>query len=137
VTFDRLEDWTERPEEGIKYYSGTATYRKKFDKPRGTTGKRLYLNLGKVNYIAEVRLNGKNLGVVWCAPWRVEVTEGMRARDNELEIDVANLWPNRLIGDAGLPPEKRLTKTNVRTYKAGSPLLPSGLLGPLKLEETA
>lgn len=136
VTFDRLQDWTERPEEGIKYYSGTATYRKKFDMPSGTPGKRSYLTLGKVNYLAEVRLNGRNLGVVWCAPWRVEITEGMRVRDNELEIDVVNLWPNRLVGDAGLPPAKQFTKTNVRTYQAGSPLLPSGLLGPVKLEET-
>jgi hypothetical protein len=136
VTFDRLQDWTERPEEGIKYYSGAATYRKKFDKPKGTTGKRLYLALGTVNYLAEVRLNGKHLGVVWCAPWRVEITEAVRGRGNELEIDVVNLWPNRLIGDAGLPPEKQLTKTNVRTFKAGAPLLPSGLLGPVKLEAT-
>jgi hypothetical protein len=134
VTFDRLQDWTERPEEGIKYYSGTATYRRQFDEPSGVTGKRVYLNLGRVNYIAEVRINGKNLGVVWCAPWRVEVTSAMNLRNNELEIDVVNLWPNRLIGDAGLPADKRLTKTNVRTYQAGSPLLSSGLLGPVMLE---
>ena len=89
-----------------------------------------------MNDLAEVRLNDRSLGVVWCAPWRVEVTEGLKLRDNELEIDVVNLWPNRLIGDASLPPEKRLTKTNVRTYQAGSPLLPSGLLGPVKIEET-
>jgi hypothetical protein len=136
ITFDQLQDWTARPEEGIKYYSGTATYHKTFDLPPGKTGKRLYLTLGKVNCLAEVRLNGRSLGVVWCAPWRLEVTEGMKLRDNELEIDVVNLWPNRLIGDAGLPPEKRFTKTNVRTYQAGSPLLPSGLLGPVKLEKT-
>ena len=93
--------------------------------------------LGTVNDLAEVRLNGKNLGVVWCAPWRVEVTQALRVWGNELEIDVVNLWPNRLIDDAGLSPEKRLTKTNVAgTYKAGAPLLPSGLLGPVKLEAT-
>ena len=77
TTFDQLQDWTTRQEEGIKYYSGTATYHKTFDMPQSKPGKRLYLTLGKVNDIAEVRLNGRSLGVVWCAPWQVKVTEGV------------------------------------------------------------
>jgi hypothetical protein len=71
--------------------------------------------------------------VVWTAPWQVEITRAAKPTGNRLEIDVVNLWPNRLIGDAALPPEKRLTKTNVHTYKKTSPLLPSGLLGPVFL----
>jgi len=134
ITFDRLQDWTVRPEEGIKYYSGTATYRKKFDLPTGEAGRRLYLALGAVHHVAEVRLNGNDLGVIWCAPWRVEITKEVRARDNELEIDVVNLWPNRLIGDDGLPPEKRFTRTNVRTFTKASKLISSGLLGPVALQ---
>lgn len=113
VTFNTLQDWTQRPEEGIRYYSGTATYRQSFDLPEKVTGRRLFLDLGVVNYLAAVRVNGKDLGVVWTAPWRVEITHAVKLHDNSLEIDVVNLWTNRLIGDAKLPPEKRFTKTNV------------------------
>ncbi len=136
VVFEKLEDWTKRPEEGIRHYSGTATYRQTFDLPETSRGgnRRLYLDLGKVSNVATVCLNGKDLGVVWTAPWRVEITDAVKPTGNRLEIDVVNLWPNRLIGDAALPPEERLTKTNVTTYKKESPLLPSGLLGPVVLQ---
>ena len=135
VVFGQLEDWTKRPEPGIKYYSGKATYEKTFDLPDASRrpGKRLYLDLGKVKNVAEVRLNGKDLGVVWTAPWHVEITGAVQPTDNKLQIDVVNLWPNRLIGDAALPPEKRLTVTNVAKFKKDSPLLESGLLGPVTL----
>jgi hypothetical protein len=96
-------------------------------------GRRLHLDLGKVKNVAQVRLNGKDLGVVWTAPWQVEITDAVKPAGNLLEIDVVNLWPNRLIGDAALPPEKRLTTTNVTAYTKDSPLLPSGLLGPVTL----
>ena len=134
-SFEKLDDWTKRPEEGIRYYSGTATYRQTFDLPETSRGEnaRIYLDLGRVQNLAAVRLNGKDLGVVWTAPWRVEITDAVKPTGNQLEIDVVNLWPNRLIGDAALPPEKRLTKTNVTTYKKDSPLLPSGLLGPVSV----
>ena len=92
---------------------------------------RIYLDLGRVQNLAAIRLNGKDLGVVWTAPWRVEITDAVKPTGNQLEIDVGNLWPNRLIGDAALPPERRLTTTNVTTHKKNSPLLPSGLLGPV------
>jgi len=135
VVFEKLEDWTKRPEEGIRHYSGTATYRQTLDLPETSRREnaRIYLDLGRVQNLATVRLNGKDLGVVWTAPWRVEITNAVKPTGNRLEIDVVNLWPNRLIGDAALPPEKRLTKTNVTTYKKGSPLLPSGLLGPVSV----
>jgi hypothetical protein len=132
VTFERLQDWTTRPEEGIKYYSGTATYHRTFDVPQNFR-RQLYLDLGTVRNLAEVRLNGENLGVVWTAPWRVETARLVQPKGNKLEIDVVNLWPNRLIGDASLPPEKQLTVTNVRKFKKDSPLLESGLLGPVTL----
>ena len=134
VRFVTLEDWSKRAEAGIKYYSGKATYEKTIDLPPTALrpGKRLWLDLGKVKNVAEVRLNGKALGVVWTAPWRVEVTAAVRPAGNRLEIDVANLWPNRLIGDARLPLEKRLIKANV-AFKPSVPLLESGLLGPASL----
>ena len=136
IVFENLEDWTKRTEEGIKYYSGTATYQKTFDLPQSlrNSSRRLYLNLGTVKNVAGVRLNGKNLGVVWTAPWQVEITRVVQMKDNKLEIDVANLWPNRLIGDAALPPEKRFTVTNVQKFKKDSTLLESGLLGPVTLQ---
>lgn len=135
AVFERLEDWIKRPEEGIKHYSGTATYQKTFDLPQLLRGssKRLYVDLGVVRNIARVRLNGEDCGVVWTAPWRVEISALVRAKDNKLEIDVANLWPNRLIGDASLPPDKRFTVTNVQKFKKDSSLLASGLLGPVTL----
>lgn len=73
--------------------------------------------------------------MVWTAPWRVEITCAVQPTGNRLEIDVVNLWPNRLIGDAALPPEERRTKTNVTSFKSESPLLPSGLLGPVTLKQ--
>jgi hypothetical protein len=144
VVFPRLDDWTMRPEPGIKYYSGKATYEKTFDLPEHLRqpARRLYLHLGKVSNLAEVRLNGTNLGVVWTAPWRVEITAADQPTDNRLQIDVVNLWPNRLIGDGKLPPEKRFTKTNVQKFyrppKTGGEhkLLESGLLGPVTLQAT-
>jgi len=138
VTFQKLDDWSKRPEEGIKHYSGTATYRKTFDLPAEARGKKpgasqWYLDLGTVKNLARVRLNGHDLGLVWCAPWRVDITRALKASGNQLEIDIVNLWPNRLIGDQGLPPEKRLTSTTWNPFKRDSTLLESGLLGPVTL----
>ena len=151
VDFEKLQDWTKRPEDGIRYYSGIATYKKTFQWQDGLPDARqFFLDIGTVRNVARIRLNGHDLGVIWTAPWRVEITGTLHAGVNELEIDVANLWPNRLIGDATLPKEKRLAVTNVRTYdtmasgtfdckqcadrkKSGQPagLPSSGLLGPV------
>jgi hypothetical protein len=152
VEFPNLQDWTTRSEDGIRYYSGTAIYRNRFRVPSLDPARRMFLDLGSVKNVARVKLNGRDLGVVWTAPWHVEVTGAVRPGVNDLEIEVANLWPNRLIGDAALPKEKRFATTNVRTYdtmasgtygcqacearkKSGQParLLPSGLLGPVTL----
>ncbi|HPP25135.1 MAG TPA: glycosyl hydrolase [Phycisphaerae bacterium] len=136
VVFDKLVDWTQRPEPGIKYYSGKAVYEKTFDLPQDLQkpGKRVFLDLGRFENVAGVRLNDKDVGVVWTAPWHIEITSAVQTTGNKLEITIANLWPNRLIGDASLPPEKRITVTNVKKFKADMPLLPSGLLGPVVLK---
>jgi hypothetical protein len=136
--FNDLTDWTNQSDLGIKYYSGKATYRKTFDFPPVSSFKfqvsNLFLSLGVVHNLAHVRLNGHDLGVVWCAPWQVDISKAIRAGSNDLEVDVINLWPNRLIGDGKLPPEKRITQTNIdRYYKGEHKLLPSGLLGPVRL----
>ena len=135
VVFDTLASWTDHDDSDVKYFSGRAKYRTTFDLAGSIPeNSRLWLDLGQVKNLAAVRLNGENLGVVWTAPYRVEITAAVQPTGNRLEIDVVNLWPNRLIGDAALPPEKRRTRTNVTTFKNDSPLLPSGLLGPVQLK---
>lgn len=134
--FPELTSWHEHLDEGIRHFSGVATYRRRFAWPAeaGRSGAaRRYLDLGRVEVMARVRLNGKEVGIAWTPPWRVDITEALREGDNELEIEVANLWPNRLIGDQSLPPERRITWTTWNPYRPDSPLLPSGLLGPVAI----
>lgn len=134
VKFDELVDWTKRTEPGIKFYSGTAVYHKTFNLEQlPPPGRRMILDLGEVDDLAVVKINGKNLGVVWTRPARVDITEAVRAGKNKLAISVVNLWPNRLIGDEALPKDKRFTETNIHKFGASSPLLPSGLIGPVTL----
>lgn len=107
VTLERLISWTEHPDPGVKYFSGTATYRRRFELPQRMLGRdhRLYLDLGRVEVIAEAKLNGHSLGVLWKPPFQAEITEMAQAGANDLVVDVVNLWPNRLIGDDDLPPD--------------------------------
>jgi hypothetical protein len=132
MVFDKLEDWTKRPEAAVQHFSGTATYRKTFQVSGFPSPvSKIYLDLGTVKESAKVKLNGKDLGVVWCAPWRVEITGAIKPGDNALEIEVVNLWPNRLIGDGKLPVEQQRTRTNMGTKRSAP--LPSGLLGPVTI----
>ena len=133
VVFDKLMSWTDSSNGGVKYFSGTATYIKDFVLPKVFTGdgRSCVLDLGDVKNLAEVTLNGKNLGVLWQPPFRLDITEAMRPGDNHLEVKVTNLWPNRLIGDQSLKESERVTWASVSLFKAGDELLPSGLLGPV------
>lgn len=135
TTFSRLESWSQNPQPGVRYYSGKAVYRKKFVAPPLRSGTPVYLDLGTVKNLAQVRLNGRDMGTLWCAPWRVDVSGALHPGENQLEITVANLWPNRLIGDLNLPAEQRLTSTTWNPFSASDPLLLSGLLGPVTLVE--
>lgn len=103
IVFDTLQDWSEHTNSGIKYYSGTAIYTKTFEAPKLIEGRRLYLDLGKVKHIAEVKVNGDELGVVWTAPWQVEVTKLLKPGTNTVAIAATNVWANRLIGDEQQP----------------------------------
>jgi hypothetical protein len=107
ITLPELKSLHRHEQDGVKYFSGTATYTKRFSLPADAKagGKRLYLDLGRVEVIAEVKVNGKALGNVWKPPYRLDITDAVRAGDNDLEIQLANLWPNRLIGDEQQPPE--------------------------------
>ena len=158
VVFDHLQSWPDRSETGVKYFSGTATYLKEFELPPGLAGsaRELWLDLGVVKNLAEVSLNGQALGILWKAPFRVEVTGAVKPGKNRLEIKVTNLWPNRLIGDEQLPPDcewvgkrlkawpqwlldgkpspaGRLTFTTWHHWTKDDALLDSGLLGPVTL----
>ena len=157
VLFTRLDDWSRRDEPGIKYYSGMARYRSQFAFRQETApGVRVYLDLGRVADLAEVILNGTELGVLWDAPYRVEVTGHLR-ETNQLEVRVVNRWVNRLIGDAHLAEDARYNATGTieewpdwllsgrrspagrytfmsqQIWRWNHPLVTSGLLGPVRL----
>ncbi|MFD2720627.1 glycosyl hydrolase [Hymenobacter monticola] len=134
VAFAQLTDWSKHPNAAISHYSGTAEYSQTFKwKPAKGTQQRVWLELGQLANIAEVQLNGKPCGIAWTAPYRLDITDAIRKGDNELRILVTNTWANRLIGDQSLPPEKRLTQTTAASPAANKPLLPAGLLGPVRL----
>ena len=165
VTLDRLGSLHRHADAGVRYFSGTATYRTRFAVPAAAQGgtRRLYLDLGRVEVMARVIVNGKPLGSLWKPPYRIDVTDAVRAGDNLLEVQVTNLWPNRLIGDEQLPaeyaydvnafgwdggisalpewyrtgqpkpPGQRVAFTTWKHYAADSPLLESGLVGPVRL----
>jgi len=139
VEFTKLVSWTTRPEKGIRFYSGTAVYRTTFEFKSETrnSNSRFYLCLGDVREIAEVRLNDKSLGTLWSIPFRADATAALRDGQNDLEIEVVNFWPNRVIGDASLPEAQRITRTNIRKLTAETPLTESGLLGPVRLLSVA
>ncbi|MDD4193363.1 MAG: glycosyl hydrolase, partial [Mangrovibacterium sp.] len=138
LVVDNLKSWTEFAEAGIKYYSGSAVYRKEFLLNRkDINGKRVLLNLGNLHDMAVVTLNGHRYPLSWTPPYELDVTGRLIAGENKLEIEITNLWPNRLIGDARLPESKRLTKTNINKFEAADAeklLRVSGLLGPVQLK---
>lgn len=156
-TFDKLQSWTDSEDFDTKYFSGTGTYTRIFDIPALRPGNRLYLDLGDVRELCRIRINKKPVATLWKAPFRVDITDFVKAGSNALEVDVTNLWTNRLIGDEQFPddmgwngdhlsawpqwfvnhqprPEpRRKTFTTWRHNFKDTPLLPSGLLGPVVL----
>lgn len=168
IVLPKLISLHTHPDNGVKYFSGTAVYAKKFSVSPTMVKekKRVYLDLGRIAVIAEVSLNGKNIGVVWKPPYRLDITDFVNSGTNDLQIKVTNLWPNRLIGDEQLPSENeygapvgvdgmngapilklpewyqqglpkpvggRVTFTTWKHFKKDSPLLESGLIGPVIL----
>ena len=128
-----LEGLEKNADPGIKYFSGMATYTRDFTTPKGwKPGQPLWLDLGDVRELAEVSINGKPVGAAWHPPYRVEIGSAVKKGKNRLEVKVANLWVNRLVGDKQ-PGATKLTWTAMPTYKADAPLRPSGLIGPVKL----
>lgn len=162
VIFPKLISWSEHAHPGVRYFSGTATYRTsvRISASLLQSGVRVYLDLGRVEVVASVRINGKPAGVLWKPPFRMDVTRLLRPGENVLDVQVANLWVNRMIGDEHLPedsnrnpdgtlqewpkwlsegrpsPTGRVTFTTWRLWHKDSPLQPSGLLGPVRLYGT-
>lgn len=133
LRIEQLASLSEHSDAGIKYFSGVATYAKQFTLPRAAKrGSNLVLDLGQVGDLAEVRLNGERVGTVWHSPYRIDIGAYAKPGKNELEIRVANLWVNRLIGDAQ-PGANKITWTASPTYAATAPLRPSGLIGPVQV----
>jgi beta-galactosidase/beta-glucuronidase len=139
ISLSALSSWSENSEAGVKYFSGTGTYAKTIQAPADwfKTGAELWLDLGDVKNLAEVSVNGKPLGILWKTPFRVNVTSALKPGANTLEIKVTNLWVNRLVGDQQPDAVKKYTYTAQQFYRADSPLLPSGLLGPVRIVRSA
>ncbi|HEX4085770.1 MAG TPA: glycosyl hydrolase, partial [Chthoniobacteraceae bacterium] len=158
ITLDHLISWSDSPEDGVKYFSGTATYRKTLTIPTAVQGpgRHLYLDLGDVKVIAQVFVNGQDLGILWKNPFYVDISGAVKPGDNLIEIKVTNLWPNRIIGDEHLPPDckwavhclvawpdwllqnkpnptGRFTLEDWHNWTKDDALLQSGLIGPVRL----
>jgi hypothetical protein len=140
ITLDHLISLSDSTNPGVKYFSGTATYTKVLSwAPATKTGKQkseTWLDLGDVQVMAQVKLNGHDLGILWKPPFRVNLTGAIRPGPNTLEVRVANLWPNRMIGDMALPASERLTWSSYEPFTKDSALPKSGLLGPVILQRT-
>jgi hypothetical protein len=133
VVFETLKDWTTSADDHIKYYSGTAFYTKEFNVNKLPEGKQIFIDLGNFTAMAKVTVNGQYAGGLWTAPYRLNITQWVKPGVNGLKIEVVNTWVNRLIGDKKLPENQRITWCPVNSYKADSPLQPSGLFGPVKV----
>lgn len=134
ATLSPLAPLNENADAGIKHFSGIATYSKEFATPKAwKSGQPLWLDLGEVSEMAEVMINGKAAGAVWHAPYKLDIGALAKAGKNKIEVRVANLWINRLIGDAGLPADKRITWAAGPGYGKDAKLRPSGLIGPVRL----
>jgi hypothetical protein len=142
IVIPELMSWSASDDKGVKYFSGIATYTKKFDIPTEYLDEELVisLDLGKVREVVEIYLNGENLGILWKPPYKKDITWAAKAGENTLTLEVANTWSNRLTGDGMLPEGERYTKTNItgpdlqkNTLWKDAPLLESGLMGPVAM----
>ncbi|HEY0106648.1 MAG TPA: glycosyl hydrolase [Rhizomicrobium sp.] len=127
-----LQSWSDSAEPGVRYFSGSAVYTKRFTLPAAAKG-RLTLDLGDLHEVAEVSLNGHPLGILWNPPFTMDITGAVRSGENVLQVKVANLWVNRLIGDMQPGVTQKYTFTTIPTYEPDAPLRSSGLLGPVRI----
>jgi len=133
VVYDQLQDWTKSTDSLVRYYSGTAIYTKEFIFD-GETNAKVWISLGEFSSIAAVKINGLDCGTIWTAPHRLEINKAIKKGKNQITIEIANTWGNRLIGDSKLPADKRITNTTAPFRLAGKLLYPAGLVGPVTIE---
>jgi Glycosyl hydrolases family 2, sugar binding domain len=126
-----LKSWTESADPAVRYFSGSVTYSATVEAPQGAQQDNVAMQFSDVRDVARVRINGVDAGTVWAKPYRLDVGKFLKPGANKIEIEVTNLWANRIIGDLQPGVTERITSTNITTYKANSPLLPSGLIGPI------
>jgi hypothetical protein len=135
VVFEQLQDWSKNNDPAIKYYSGTALYTASFVYNKYQNfDKKVWLNVGSLANIATVYVNGISCGVIWTAPYRLDISRAISSGEHKLRIFVTNTWFNRLKGDLLLPEKERITQTNAPFWGKDKPLLPAGLLGPVTIE---
>lgn len=142
IEIPELMSWTDSDHTGIRYFSGIATYHKKFNIPEEYINEEilLILDLGRIKEVADIYLNGENLGILWKPPYQINITAAVKPGENHLVVEVANTWSNRLTGDGKLPEDERYTKTNItgpnyleNILWKDAPLLESGLIGPVSI----
>ncbi|MDR0336068.1 MAG: hypothetical protein LBI18_03160, partial [Planctomycetaceae bacterium] len=132
VEFKKLESWTKHDHPAIRYYSGLATYSQEIDL-EFKQGQRIFLEVDNVHELAEVKINNQSCGTIWASPFRVEITSACQLGKNRIEIEVANHWANRIIGDAAKPENERRTRTNIQRLTPETKLVESGLIGSVKI----
>jgi hypothetical protein len=143
AVFNRLISWTESEDPGIKYFSGTATYQNSFKVEKGSVKKGMIIDLGEVRDVAEIYINGKSAGILWKKPYQADISQLIKSGENDLKIEIVNLWVNRLTGDMLSDPKDRYCKTNMSYMKSevwpggDEPfrLQTAGLLGPVTITE--
>ncbi len=135
IKFPTLTDWSLNPEEKIKYYSGTAVYKSTFDYKKKGKAKNIFINLGKVGVMASVKINGKEVGTTWMAPYQLDITEVVQEGENSIEVEVVNVWRNRITGDKILPKKRRTTWLIIDQVTKEEEMIPSGLLGPVTIKK--
>lgn len=133
VSFDKLTSWVDNTDSDVKYFSGTAIYTNTFKVDALNKSAKYVIDLGDVKNIAELIVNGQNVGTVWKKPFKIDISEALKAGDNSIQVKVTNTWVNRLIGDAQPDVKVKTTFTTMPFYRANSPLLPSGMIGEVKV----
>ncbi|WP_139959684.1 glycosyl hydrolase [Flavicella sediminum] len=134
VDFPSLTDWITSEDDKIKFYSGTAVYTSTFDYSAKDTENDVFIDLGKVGIMATVKINGKNIGTTWIAPFKLNANNVLKEGENTIEVEVVNVWRNRLTGDRALSKEERTTWVIIDSATKAEELITSGLLGPVTIQ---
>lgn len=134
VTLDTLTDWTQHPDPRIRYYAGTATYSNSFQLSRKDLSARHTLSMDRPGAVVQVIVNGQDAGIVWCAPWRIDITPFVKKGRNRLQLRVTNTLWNRLVGDANRPASSRISPLTHEVAQPDASLVPSGLVGEVRIE---